>query len=178
MARTPSKSSASGARKSTASKSAPARRTTGQSAPKRQAKSAANDAEQRARRTVLDQVGERSNQAGEQLSSTASDIREIATQLRGQDNDPAAKLADAAADRVQQAGDYLANSDPDALLNDLEDLARSKPWLTAASAVVVGFAAARALSSSSRRRHGGGYVNTGTGRGFDESAARRSAARS
>jgi hypothetical protein len=156
-----------------ATRRAPATKKTAQ----RQAKAAATDAEQRASRTELDQVGERSNQAGEQLAATAGDIRQIAAQLRAQDNDPAAKLADTAADRVQQAGDYLVDRGPDELLSDLEGLARSKPWLTAAAAVTVGFAAARALSSSSRRRHGGGYVDSTAGAEIDERAVRRSAAR-
>lgn len=137
----------------------------------RQAKQAAAGVQDQARATTLDQLSARSNQAGDQLSSVVSDVREIATQLRSQDNDSAARLAGAAADRAEQVADYLSNSSAEKLLADIEDFAQSRPWLVAAGAVLAGFVGARALSSSSRRRHGGSAVDLDAGSDFDESDA-------
>jgi hypothetical protein len=134
-------------------------------------KQASASVQDRARATTRDQLSARSNEAGAQLAGVASDVREIATQLRDQDNDRAAQLASTAAERVDQVARYLSNSSADQLLADLEDFTRSRPWLAAAGAVVGGFAASRALSSSSRRRRGGPTVNLDAGRSFDEAAA-------
>jgi hypothetical protein len=156
-------SSSSSARKSTPAKQATSAR--------RQAASKASDAQDQASSTLRSQLDERSNQAGEQLATTASDVRQIAGQLRTQDNDGAARIADMAADRIDQVASYLSGASGDALLSDMEDFARSRPMVAAGAAAVLGFAASRALSSSRRVRHGGEYVHLDAGSDFDEEDA-------
>ena len=72
-----------------------------------QAKEKAQEGAQQAKRTVRDQVDQRSTQAGERVGSTASDIRTVSEELRKQGKDQPAKLAEQAAQRAQSLGDYL-----------------------------------------------------------------------
>jgi hypothetical protein len=166
-------STSSGSRRSSSSQSGGSRTASSRSSasPKQQAAAKANGAQEQAASTLKTQLDDRSNQFGEQLSGTAGDVRDIAAKLRDQDNDPAARIADLAADRIDQAATYLSSNSADSLLSDVEDLARSKPWLAAGAAVVAGFAASRALSASSRKRQGGDYVDLDAGSDFDEEDA-------
>jgi uncharacterized protein YjbJ (UPF0337 family) len=118
-----------------------------------QAKDKAQQAAGQAKNRLASEVDTRSTQAGEQLRSSADDVRGVAEHLRGQGKDKPAELAEKAAERVQQLGDYLHRSDGDGLLRDVEDFARSKPWAVAAGGLALGFAASRFLKASSGRRY-------------------------
>lgn len=102
---------------------------------------------------VKEQVDQRSTEAGEQVGSTAKDLREVGQQLKGQGNDNAAKVAEQVADRGEKVGDYLRDSDGQKILSDVEDLARRQPWLTLAGGAILGVAAARFLKASSSERY-------------------------
>jgi hypothetical protein len=99
------------------------------------------------------QVDQRSTQAGQQVNTTASDIRSVAQQLRSQGKDAPAKLAEQAADRIQGIGSYLERSDGDRILHDVEDLARRQPWVVMVGGLLAGFAASRFLKASSTQRY-------------------------
>jgi hypothetical protein len=118
-----------------------------------QAKDKASEAAGQAKNRLAAEVDTRSTQAGEQLRTTADDVRSVAVELRGQGKDKPAELAEKAAERVQRIGDYLHRSDGDRLLRDVEDFARSKPWAVAAGGLALGFAASRFLKASSARRY-------------------------
>ena len=81
------------------------------------------------------------------------------------------RIADLAAEQIERAADYLSSTSGDALLEDVERLARSKPWLATGAAALTGFVASRALSASRRERNGGGYVDRDAGSDFDEADA-------
>ena len=157
-AATTTRSSSRGSSRSTTSSSSRSRSTPKKTAQKKTEQVAATaqgqaaELESKASGAVAQQLGERASQFSEQLTGTASDIREIGQHLRSQDNDAAARLADMAAERVGDVGTYLSGKSGDELLNDLEDLARRRPWLAAAGAAVAGFGLARVLSSSQRAR--------------------------
>jgi ElaB/YqjD/DUF883 family membrane-anchored ribosome-binding protein len=102
---------------------------------------------------MREQIDQRSTQAGEQVHQHASDLRDVAGQLREQGKDGPAKIADQAADRVESAGSWLRDSDADRILSDVEDFARSNPWAVAAGGLAVGFLASRVLKASSSRRY-------------------------
>ncbi|MGZ4351156.1 MAG: hypothetical protein ACXVRX_11610 [Solirubrobacteraceae bacterium] len=106
------------------------------------------------------QVDQRSLQAGEKVSDTASDIRTIAQQLREQGNDQPAKLAEQAADRAERLGGYLSESSADRILHDVEGYARRQPWAVAVGGALLGFAASRFLKASSRERYEQGPTGT------------------
>jgi hypothetical protein len=131
-----------------------------------QAKDKAQQAAGQAKNRLASEVDTRSTHAGEQLRSSADDVRGVAEHLRGQGKDKPAELADKAAERVQQLGDYLHRSDGDGLLRDVEDFARSKPWAVAAGGLALGFAASRFLKASSSRRYEASHRTNGA-RGTD-----------
>ena len=119
----------------------------------------AQQAAGQAKGRLREQVDERSTQAGEQLSSTAGDVRTVGEELRKQGKDKPAQLADQAAQRVERFGGYLKDSDADGILGDLEDLGRKQPWAVAAGGLALGFVASRFLKASSEKRYqssGGG----------------------
>ncbi len=120
---------------------------------KEKAQEKAQQAKGQAASRVREQVDQRSTQAGEQVATTASDIRSVADQLREQGKDQPAKLAEQAAQRAESLGDYLQRSDGDTILGDLEDFGRRQPWAVIAGGVALGFAASRFLKASSSRRY-------------------------
>jgi len=129
---------------------------------KEKATEKAQEAKGQAASRVREQVDTRSTKAGEQVSSTASDIRSVADQLREQGKEQPAKLAEQAAQRAETLGDYLQRSDGDTILQDLEDFGRKQPWAVIAGGVALGFAASRFLKASSTRR----YESRGTTSGY------------
>jgi hypothetical protein len=98
-------------------------------------------------------VDQRSTQAGEQVTTTASDLRSVGETLREQGKDKPAQLADQAAERTEQLGSYLTESDADKILGDVEDFARKQPWAVVAGGLLLGFAASRFLKASSSQRY-------------------------
>ena len=96
---------------------------------------------------------QRSTQAGEQVHQHASDLRDVAQQLREQGKDGPAQVADQVAERAERAGSWMKDSDADRILADVEDFARSNPWAVAAGGLALGFVASRLLKASSSRRY-------------------------
>jgi hypothetical protein len=120
---------------------------------KEQVKEKAQQATEQAGGMVREQVDQRSTEAGERVGSTAQDLRSVGEQLRSQGNDTPAKLAEQAADRTEQVGDYLRESNADTILRDVEDFGRRQPWVVAVGGLAVGLLAARFLKASSSDRY-------------------------
>lgn len=118
-----------------------------------QAREQAEDAARMAGGRVRSQVDERSTDMGERVVSQAGDVRSISDALRDQGNDNAAQLADQAAERIEQVGSWLRDSDADRMLEQAEDVARRNPWAVLAGSVAVGFAVSRVLKASSADRY-------------------------
>ena len=130
-----------------------------------QARDKAQQAAGQVKGRLSEQVDQRSTQAGEQVSSTAGDLRSVAEELRNQGKDAPAKIADQVADRVEKFGSYLSDADSDRILNDVENLARRQPWAVITGGVLVGFLASRFLKASSTERsrslgYSSGYMST------------------
>ena len=118
-----------------------------------QAKEQAQQAAGEAKGRLREQVDQRSTQAGEQVSSTAGDLRTVGEELRKQGKDTPARLADQAAERADRLGGYLTDADADTILRDVEDFARRQPWVVALGGLAAGFAASRFLKASSSQRY-------------------------
>ena len=131
------------------------------------AQQAAGEAKGRLR----EQVDQRSTQAGEQLATSAGDVRTVGEQLRKQGKDKPAELADQVAERVEKLGGYLKDSDADGILGDVEDFGRRQPWAVAAGGLALGLLASRFLKASSRQRF---ESRSGQGGSLPRSAARTS----
>src|SRR4051812_27718065 len=123
----------------------------GPSSTTEQAKEKAQEGAQQAKRSVRDQVDQRSTDAGHRVSSTAQDIRSVSEELRNQGKDQPAKLAEQAADRAERLGGYLKNSDGDTILRDVEDFGRRQPWAGMFGGLTAGFLASRFLKASHPR---------------------------
>jgi uncharacterized protein YjbJ (UPF0337 family) len=118
-----------------------------------QAQEKAQEAAGQARDRVRGQIDQRSTQAGEQARTHADSLRSVSDSLREQGQDQPAKLADQAAERLEHAGGWLADSDADRILSDVEDFARKNPWAVMAGGLALGFAASRMLKASSTERY-------------------------
>jgi hypothetical protein len=105
------------------------------------------------RSRLRDQVDQRSTRAGERLAGTAADVRSVAEELRRQDKDTPARLAEQAAGQTDRVADYLKGASGERLLRDIEDFARRQPWAVAAGGLMLGFTASRFLKASSSRRY-------------------------
>jgi hypothetical protein len=119
-----------------------------------QAQDKAQEAAGQAKSRFAVEVDTRSTQAGQQLRSTAGDVRSVGEELRKQGKDKPAQLAERAAHQVDRIGGYLHQSDGDRILRDVEDFGRRKPWAIATGGLAVGFVASRLLKASSTRRYG------------------------
>ena len=108
---------------------------------------------EQARGKLRDEVDTRSTEIGQQVSGTSEAIREAASQLREKGQDGPARATEQAAEKMEQAGRWLTESDADRILGDVEDFARRQPWAVLAGGLVVGFAASRFLKSSSQQRY-------------------------
>lgn len=118
-----------------------------------QAQDRAREAAGQARGRVREQVDRRSTQLGEQVSSTASDARSVADELRNQGKQTPARYVEQAAERAERLGGYLHESDGERLLNDVEDFARRNTWAVVVGGLALGFAASRLLKASSADRY-------------------------
>jgi hypothetical protein len=135
--------------------------------PQDQAKGALGQARGRLR----EQVDQRSTKAGNQVHSTAQDMRNVAEQLRNQGKDTPARVAEQVADRAESFGSYLRDADGERLLRDVEDFTRRQPWLVAAGGLALGFATSRFLKASSSRRDQAGPDRSYAGpSGYDAAA--------
>jgi hypothetical protein len=118
-----------------------------------QAQEKVRDAAGKAQEGVRQQVDDRTTQAGEQVASTAQDLRSVGEELRKQGKDTPAKLADRAAAQTEKVGSYLKDTSPDEMLRDVEDFGRERPWAVLAGGLALGVVAARFLKASSRNRY-------------------------
>lgn len=118
----------------------------------RQAQQQAQSVAGQARDRIRGQVDQRSTDAGEQISSQASDIRTVADQLRGQGKDRPAQIAEKAAQHTERIGSYLKQSDSDRILGDAENFARQRPWAVVVGGIALGLATSRFLKASSAGR--------------------------
>lgn len=134
--------------------------------------STAMDKVQETRRTIGSQVStkiteqadQRSIQAGEQITSMASAIRETSDTLRTKGQTMPANALDTVSEQVENLGSYLTRMDGTQMLHDLDDAARKRPWAVAAAMFGVGIAASRVFGASSRNRYvarGGQVRSTG-----------------
>jgi hypothetical protein len=122
-----------------------------------QAQEKAQAAASQAKSKLRDQLDQRSAQAAEQINQQASDLRSVGQSLREQGKEGPANAADRVAHYAEKAGGYLRDKDSDALLADVEDIARRQPWAVGAAAFALGFVASRFLKASSGQRYSARY---------------------
>jgi len=101
-------------------------------------------------------LDQRTNEAGAQARKMAHALRRSGEQLSNEGNgQQAAALAEGAADRIERLGGYLERTSGAELVRDMEDFARTRPWIVAGMGLVAGLAASRFLKASSEHRYEG-----------------------
>ncbi len=97
---------------------------------------------------VNGELDRRSTAAGQQVNASASHLRTIADQLRGDDlGRPAASYVDQGASALEQVATYLQDSDGDKLLADAESFGKERPWAVAAAGFLVGLGISRMVKA-------------------------------
>jgi len=86
---------------------------------KSQAQEQAGAVAGRAKGLIIGQIDQRSTDFGQNVVTHAENIRSIADTRRSQGQEPTAKLADTAADRLEQVGSYLAETIGEKMVVDL-----------------------------------------------------------
>ncbi len=112
-------------------------------------------------------------QAADQIGGIAGAFRRTGEQLRTDQQDRFADLAESVGQGIDHAADYLRRSDGRTISRDLEGLARRQPGLVFAGAFALGLVAARFLRSSDPQRDtepGQGRFDAPVGGGFDAPA--------
>jgi hypothetical protein len=107
----------------------------------------------KAKDTAMNTMESQKSRAANNIGNVAEALRQTGKQLRNQDQQGFSRMADTAADRLEQFSDDLQNKDFNEMMDDVEDFARRDPELFLGGAVVLGLLAARFLKSSNRRRY-------------------------
>ena len=113
-----------------------------------EAKSQARAAAEQAKDKATAQVDEKSTQVGQQIGSQADALQGVAGELRKQGKDGPARVAEQAAQKVKDIGDYLERADGEQLVQDAQDAARDNPAAAAAAGAAAGFAAGRVIKTA------------------------------
>jgi hypothetical protein len=114
----------------------------------RQAREAGHQLAGDARRAAEEQIGQRSSMAGERVGVAAGDARDIAQTLRGKGREAPARMADQAADRMEEFARYLRDADADRIMSDIRRVSRQQPAALVAGAAVVGVLIGRVVKAS------------------------------
>lgn len=125
---------------------------------KSQAQDQAGELAGRAKGVIIGQIDERSTEYGDTIVTHATNLRQLGDSLRSQGQDASAKLADAAADKLEQLGYYLSETDGERIVADMERLARRQPLLTLGAGLIAGAVAARLLKASAAERYRGEFT--------------------
>lgn|GEM_PF-5119140 len=120
---------------------------------KTQAQEQAGELAGRAKGVIIGQIDQRSTEAGDTIVTHATNIRQLGDSLRSQGQDSTAKFADTAADKLEQLGYYLSETDGERLVADAERMARRQPLLTLGIGLFAGIIAARLLKASATQRY-------------------------
>ena len=111
-----------------------------------QARALWQDAKQGAR-SMLD---EQKHTAASSIGDIAATLRSSASDLGGRNQPMIARMAECAADGLEQVSGALQRRDLDGLIRETESYARRQPMVFFGAAVVAGFLAIRFLKSTSQ----------------------------
>lgn len=99
---------------------------------------------------VRSEVQDRTSAAAEQVQSFAQTMRRTASELRAQGQEGQSAILDQVAIRGEELAGYLADAEPEQLLNDAREygrrafqVVRRQPWLIAPVGLGVGLVASR-----------------------------------
>lgn len=115
------------------------------------AREAGEKAKTKGRQKAYGLFGEGKQQAASSLENTAQAFYRIGDQFRKNDQEGIGQYAERASAQIQGFSDYLSEREPDAILRDVQDAARRRPWIAIGGAFIAGLATARFLKASKRQ---------------------------
>ncbi|KJS33521.1 MAG: hypothetical protein VR64_01770 [Desulfatitalea sp. BRH_c12] len=104
---------------------------------------------QETQKRVIPFLSSRKERLVEQLNDTAGALRETGAQM--DESNRSADLVRMSAKKIEQLGGYLGSREIDDIVDDLQQYARSKPWMIMGGAFVLGIAAARFIKAGGRQ---------------------------
>jgi hypothetical protein len=116
-----------------------------------QARQKAGDVMDQVQQTAKTTVSQQKGRVAESMGTVAEALRKTGQNLYEQDQGSFGRMAEKAADRIEQFSDDLQNKSVDEMFYDVQNLARRDPQLFLGGAVVLGLLAARFLKSSGQR---------------------------
>lgn len=112
----------------------------------------AGDIQQQVRKQAVSGLSGQKKVAADNLQSVAEAIRKTGNQLREQDQSAVAEYANNAAGQIERLSRYLRESDPEAMLGDVESYARRQPAVFVGGAFILGALGARFIRTSGQMR--------------------------
>jgi hypothetical protein len=119
---------------------------------------------------VKSRLANQKHEAAQRMRPIQTALQETAHQLRNQGQGSVAQYADRAADQVEQFSGYLRENDVDQLLDEVRNVARSRPALFLGGAAALGFFATRFLKSSSEEASSAGEGSSASPTATSEAA--------
>lgn len=98
--------------------------------------------------TARSMIGEQKHAAASGIGDFATALRRAAREMDGSGQSTVCRLANSAADGLEQVSGTLRNRDVNALVRDVERFARRQPVAFFGAAIAAGFLAVRFLKSS------------------------------
>lgn len=98
--------------------------------------------------TARSMIGEQKHAAASGIGDFATALRRAAREMDGSGQSTVCRLANSAADGLEQVSGTLRNRDVNALVRDVESFARRQPVAFFGAAIAAGFLAVRFLKSS------------------------------
>jgi len=108
----------------------------------------AAEAARRAREYGSAVIDQQKHRAAQQLGSFGSALRDTASRLQDERDATLAGYAEAAADKLNQAADYVRNRDANTMISDAKSFARRRPELVIGGMFIAGVALARFLKAT------------------------------
>src|SRR4051812_12091139 len=140
-----------------------------------QSESLIDKARSTAQERVRSAVGSRKSQAVETVSGLAQSLLLAGQNLQDQQS-PAARLVEQAAERLDRVAQYLETTEPEALVRRTESWARQNPALFIGGAFLVGILGARFLKSSRPANDLPARIDDGSRMSFSDREVARSPA--
>jgi ElaB/YqjD/DUF883 family membrane-anchored ribosome-binding protein len=116
----------------------------------------------KAEHVAMDRAQQGKNQAASTMSGVASAFRQVADQMRNQNQSSYAGYADQAAEQIDSLASYLQSQNVNDMIDRVERFGREQPMLFVGGAFAFGLVAARFLKAS-RPEQESSY---GTGQGY------------
>ncbi|MHB1293694.1 MAG: hypothetical protein ACYC4R_01735 [Anaerolineae bacterium] len=109
------------------------------------------DVAETAGETARSTFASQKSNAASMLGSVAHALHETGNQLRNEDQQNIARMADQVADQVQRFGSSIQDADLDQVMHNVREFARNRPEIFLGAAFTLGLLAARFLKSSGQR---------------------------